>query len=238
MQSKVRLRLSEADPRAKLVWFVVIGFATLLPLGSYTFVLLIAPLIAFGSGLHRSAPWLSLVGMPLFLLVIGIANLLTSPAPPVQSAFLVIRWAAMIYGALFFVSAMRAQETRFLMRWTRLPTGFGIALFFALRTVPTALEQLRGLIRAMQARGLWPLSWSLRQSVSVIRVLPELLLAMLFAGAERTDQMWVALELRGGWANAPVVLSESRSTAATVLLTGHTLVMIGLMIIIGIGILK
>jgi hypothetical protein len=135
----MRLGLSEADPRAKLIWFVVIAFATVLPPGSYTFVLLIVPLIAFGGGLHRSAPRLSLVGMPLFLLIIGLANLLTNKVSPMESAFLVIRWAAMIYGALFFVSAMRAQETRFLMRWTRLSTGFGIALFFALRTVPTAL---------------------------------------------------------------------------------------------------
>jgi energy-coupling factor transporter transmembrane protein EcfT len=90
----------------------------------------------------------------------------------------------------------------------------------------------------MQARGLWPLAWSLRAGGNVIRVLPELLLALLFAGAERTDQMWVALELRGGWANAPIVLSDSRSTAATLLLTGHTVIVIGLMIISTVGILK
>lgn len=222
MESDTRVGLSNADPRVKFIWFVVVAMTTLVPLGWYTLIFALIPLIAFASGIQRFAPLLSMVAMPIFLLVLGLANLITAQSSsPSESVFLVIRWAAMIYSALFFVSTTHAQEIRFLINWTRLPTGFGIALFFAIRTIPSALEQLRGLIRTMQARGLWPLSWSPRAALRAIRVLPQLLLGLLFAGALRTDQMWTALELRGGWAKAPVLLSYKRSRISDLLLVIH-----------------
>lgn len=229
MRSDVRSWLSGADPRIKLIWFVVLAFATVAPLKPYAFVVLaLVPPIAFIGGVHRFAPWLTLVTMPLFLVALGLASLMLDPlSSALGVASLLLRWSAVIYGALLFATATQPQEAHFLIRWTRLPMGFGIAAFFAIRSVPVALEQLSGLIRTMRARGQWPLSWSWRASGKILELLPELLLALLVAGTRRTDQMWVSLELRGGWTRAPVLFSFAKHRAASWLLMSHGIAMVG-----------
>lgn len=204
------------------MWFLSVAFATLVPVGSFALPIgASVPAVAFLGGAHREAPRLSMVAAPVFLLVLAVGSVITDPGQGLWSlATLLTRWGAVIYGALFFSFATEAQEVHFLTRWTRLPNEIGIALCFAARTVPTTVEQLSGLVSALQLRGLLPFSLSLQGLRKVLPVLPDLILALLVSSVRRTEQMWVALEARGGWEGSPTFFF-SRDLFASLLLLSH-----------------
>src|SRR5438128_317138 len=98
---------SAADARVKLSWFIALSGVVMVPSPTPLTLPLLAvvPLLAFIGGVHRIAPWLALVAVPLFLGVLGLAGALFEPGWGWETFLAVlIRWAAMIYGALYFVA--------------------------------------------------------------------------------------------------------------------------------------
>jgi hypothetical protein len=192
--------------------------------GGYPLILLTIPALAFAGGLHRSMPKTIYITIPALLFVIIIVAVLAAPERLPETLLFAIRMSAVIYSALIFACVTPSREALYLIKWARLGS-FGIALFFAFRGIPIALEQLDGMIRTMKARGLWPISRSLPKMFTVRRWIIKIPLALLKSCVWRLDRTWIALKIRGGWDKATAVPLSAKSVPAGILFISHMLLM-------------